>query len=93
VENCFSSQWNRWVAIDIHLDQLYPNMWFIGNIEEICDSLGRMIDIDECFKVSAYQTMSKILVEVITGERLNQIEEIVIHNIIHRLTRLLQNSL
>ena len=30
VENCFSSQWNRWVATDIHLDQssLLRNQWY-----------------------------------------------------------------
>ena len=42
-----------------------------------------MIDIDESFKVSTYQTMVRILVEVDIGEDLTKSIEIVVGHIVH----------
>jgi hypothetical protein len=45
--------------------------------------LGRIIDIDESFKVSTYQTMVRILVEFDIGEGLTKSMEIVVGHIFH----------
>ena len=58
-------------------------MWYVKVLKEIDNSLGRMIDIDESFKVRIYHKNFRILVEVDIGEDITKSMDIVVVHIVH----------